>query len=608
MMDKLIVGWSASFHKCGAALTDPLVQQLFADLRAAATSPSAQLIEEIRQPAGPSIYSATCFSYERAPHFLSTSAEAMDRIHGFVLLIEHKTFIAIIKSGLELPTSFKNKHLSRVDSGDIERAIATIDAKFEALNLKSMSTSRVTLKQKTLEADDLANNTQMSSASRFIPRRFRVRRKEGRFTATTNSGRISQLSERSNYEDALNWAASVVDALSDKTLEKSTFIDNFARQVSLSDLPAGTSPKNFALDIAGLLTKLEEKPNNIGLVKKLKPSAYSKIKPLEAYDALKAADKNYILSNIAGTSESSITETGGGKVLGRIKIGKSRISLRSFSHPSIENIYIHEIENGKEKYTSLKSYFDQQNLFIVLFDDISLAYVDGELVQDRAIRDGGLEFLRHLIPHSTLETAASEKGKFRTNQRKFSKNSVFATVVEEISREDDILLCDDLGDEWADFIGVSTRGTPPTICFYHAKHGKLSLSASAFHVSVGQAEKNLGRLQLPKIEIHNKLTMWQTETYKNESKVTNIKRIIRGGLVATIESKLDEIRTAPDTVRHIKIVTSSLSRAQVEAEFLSIKSGLKAPTAHFVQLYWLLTSYFSACTEMGAVGYVVCRP
>ena len=32
-----------------------------------------------------------------------------------------------------------------------------------------------------------------------------------------------------------------------------------------------------------------------------------------------------------------------------------------------------------------------------------------------------------------------------------------------------------------------------------------------------------------------------------------------------------------------------------------IKNG-KRPTAHFVQLYWLLTSFFSACAEVGAAG------
>jgi hypothetical protein len=60
-------------------------------------------------------------------------------------------------------------------------------------------------------------------------------------------------------------------------------------------------------------------------------------------------------------------------------------------------------------------------------------------------------------------------------------------------------------------------------------------------------------------------------------------------------------------VRRVFIVTSSLSRASVATTFENAAAGI-APSAHFVQLYWLLMSYFSACNEVSVVGYVVCRP
>jgi hypothetical protein len=88
---------------------------------------------------------------------------------------------------------------------------------------------------------------------------------------------------------------------------------------------------------------------------------------------------------------------------------------------------------------------------------------------------------------------------------------------------------------------------------------------------------------------------------------TAIPRIIRGGDTDAIRQRVDDIREAPDAVRHVYIVTSSLSKAQVQAEFENLANGGRPP-AHFVQLYWLLMAYFSACSEMGAVGFVVCRP
>jgi hypothetical protein len=83
--------------------------------------------------------------------------------------------------------------------------------------------------------------------------------------------------------------------------------------------------------------------------------------------------------------------------------------------------------------------------------------------------------------------------------------------------------------------------------------------------------------------------------------------MIRGGGRLEIDHSIQEVRSAPDLLKRVFIVTSSLSRAQVEVAFTTATAG-QPPSAHFVQLYWLLMSYFSACAEIGAIGYVVCQP
>jgi len=82
---------------------------------------------------------------------------------------------------------------------------------------------------------------------------------------------------------------------------------------------------------------------------------------------------------------------------------------------------------------------------------------------------------------------------------------------------------------------------------------------------------------------------------------------MRGGPKAEIEKHLVLLRNSPEVVKRVSIVTSSLSKKAVENVFAGIKNG-KRPTAHFVQLYWLLASFFSACAEIGAAGYVICQP
>jgi hypothetical protein len=212
--------------------------------------------------------------------------------------------------------------------------------------------------------------------------------------------------------------------------------------------------------------------------------------------------------------------------------------------------------------------------------------------------------LSHLRPHSDLSTATSEKGSLVEGQAAFDATSVFGIVATGVAGADDVLVCDDLGDEWADFIGLSTSGSPKTLTFYHAKHGHLSLSASAFHVSVGQAMKNLGRMALPTEDMEQKYQSW-SKPYANFNVKAAMPRLIRGS-PAALRAGVEEARSAPDAVRRAYIVTSSLSKKKVTDALEGLKNNV-APPAHFIQLYWLLMTFFSACSEVGAVGFVICQ-
>jgi hypothetical protein len=174
-----------------------------------------------------------------------------------------------------------------------------------------------------------------------------------------------------------------------------------------------------------------------------------------------------------------------------------------------------------------------------------------------------------------------------------------------VSAPDPILICDDLGDEWADFIGIREDGGVTQITFYHAKHGNLSLGAGPFHVAVSQAIKNLANMGFPEERMGAKIQGWGN-TYNAPGVQTQIPRILRSNAPNLLDA-VTRARTAPDSLRRATIVTSSLSKQAVEDAFTQIQSG-QPPDPAFVQLYWLLQSFFSACTEVGATGAIVCRP
>lgn len=155
------------------------------------------------------------------------------------------------------------------------------------------------------------------------------------------------------------------------------------------------------------------------------------------------------------------------------------------------------------------------------------------------------------------------------------------------------------------FHGLNVQTSPAAISFYHAKHGAISLGASPFHVAVSQAIKNLGRMALPANAMHGKLQTWGNSYISGGGQQTAISRIIRGdGQV--LPGEIENLQTAPDVIRKVFIVTSSLSRHDVAETLQAIRNGM-SPSPHFVQLYWLLQTFFSACYEVGAFGYVVCQ-
>lgn len=606
MIGHLSVGRAGYFYARKKRLSNVAMNALFRALRSNAQAPSQNLFRANRVKLDGLTYSAICYSFERLPAFLDPEAGAVERVFGFLLIVERGTLVAVFKSGLDLPSDFKSEYLERIGNERVERAIARHDAIFEKLRLKNMSTSKLALRAKTLEARDLENAVPISSASRFVPQGYSVRRPDGSYSATPNTGRISIRADRAGYEEIVRWTGEIMDLLSAGAGVTSPFIRNFARPLELGAIPAGVRPTFIAIDISALANSLFDDEDRVRLVRE-NAGAFVELTKAEIDPILNDLDRSFPIR--VTRAQTQILNVAGADRIGELKLGKTRISLVGLTVPSIDGILVENAAaplGADAQRRSLASYLDREDLFTVLFSDLALAYLDGALYRDEALLDGGANFLRRLQPVPELAQTTSEKGEFVDGQGEFEATSVFRVVVDHIANETEVLLCDDLGDEWADFISINARTNPAMISFYHAKHGNRSLSAAAFHDSVGQAIKNLGRMAMPSNAMPAKYASWEAP-YRNDGAETAIARIIRGGGRLEVERSVELARTAPDLVKRVFIVTSSLSRGQVEAAFADAAAG-RPPTPHFVQLYWLLMSFFSACAEIGAIGYVTCQP
>lgn len=218
-------------------------------------------------------------------------------------------------------------------------------------------------------------------------------------------------------------------------------------------------------------------------------------------------------------------------------------------------------------------------------------YKNGQMVKD-------IEAIKAtLVPIPNLRTSSSEKGtNYTINDTDFHPNCVFRIVEDEFAAST-YLVCDDLGNEWADHIAISGD----TISFIHSKSnnkvGKTSLSASLFQDAIGQALKNIGYLNPTDDFLSAKQRSIANSTYNVDRQQTSIQRVRRG----TVQQFVDEIkrlRMSPNFTREACLAVDFLSRQELIDAFDNIVVGRPFRQKNYtVQLIWLLNAFISTCKD-----------
>lgn len=603
MIDDLAVGKTASFFVVKKKLSDKAVEALFVMLRANYDVSAHNIFKHTREIAGTTRWSAICFTYEAPPSFLDPTTDIKETLCGYLLLVEYQGHAAVFSSRISLPASFKTMHFSPVPVERVEGAIAKGDAVFQRMRMRNMSVSQFAMRNKTLEAANLATVVGPAGSRRYAPQTYTVTMNGMHSTATPSTGRIAMRSERVGLDELIDFAKGVVDEVRLDPVDVSAFIRSFARPLSLADALASSDPITMAIDTSALVEDVMGEEATIRLV-------HAGEHPVE----LTTGELNALIAQLdlpldivgdARVREGRLPGTD--NEAASISLNKNRISLRSLSLAAAE-IDVESLDmpiGGDPERRTLHRYLDDTDALIILFDDFQLAYIDGQVFRDEGMQGGGAAFLRYLHPNAALAAVTSEKGNFAATQVSFEATSSFGAIVDHVAVDDTILICDDLGDEWADFIGIREDGGVTQVSFYHAKHGDLSLGAGSFHVAVSQAIKNLANMSFPEERMEAKVQGWGN-TYNAPGHATQIPRTIRSNAPDLLDA-VTRARTAPEALRRATIVTSSLSKQAVEEAFAEIQNGQR-PSPSFIQLYWLLQSFFSACTEVGATGSIVCRP
>jgi hypothetical protein len=532
-----------------------------------------------------------CFPVDSEPTFLAGSGLKETR-YAYFLLIEAPETIAVFKRSVEGMMQALSRFILPWKYEELGGVYAANNPAFEKISLRAMSVAANVVKRRSLEADNLAESMAVVGVHRSIPYSFRARGTEGTHTISPGSARISRRDTRTQLEELVRWVMRTGTELKGGAGNyPKTFLAEFCTAVPLSEIPTGTRPNAILFDFSELRANWEDAPGDyeFKLMHSTRSNTGHILSEKEILALLAMAEQ---VLTIDGGDISYTSPRDKAHVVGHIRMNKNSISVRS---GLLDQITIRNLGVSKR----LSTYANEEGNFLITFSEPEYGYAHRQLFRDMSLLGSIDGMLRIFEPQAALSKVTAEKAPSKTE---FKKNGIFRFVEDSNVPAGAHLVCDDFGDEWADYIAVDTTSTPPHLQFLHCKHGKKSSSASGLQEPIGQAIKNLSRMFRGSEFFATKVNGKWSQKYST----TQIPRIRRGASANDLNKAFKAVLSDPNTERSVVLVLSSISLKQLTDAFNALKAGTAKP--HVSQLLWLLSEFIAACREHGVRPHVICQP
>jgi hypothetical protein len=564
------------------------------DMVAAGLPGSTILERTIRQRMHGGMASLLVFRRTDSVAFLPNNG-LKDTKHGYFLLLEKKKLALGLSKYASRVDATLESYFTRLGFEEVLRLYDHQDTRYEAITMRSLGGTGGLLRR-AYEAADLASVMPRAGTSRSSPSRLKLRNKEGRVRLSPSTGYVGEyggsvkLPELFMFLDRIDEARTKRDA-------GSTFLDGFAAPLQLSELPADVVPTHLFFHAQEILDMVEDAE---GLLFG-SSAAEAGTAATTVYEAL----TNDVQSACELSRESDGTDAQArlryalrmaDSEAGHVIQGKRKLSLRISRW---EGLWIAG-EAGPQRLDRLVA---DNRMFTVTFSNAEYAYAEGTVFQNRRLPEEAQGLLACLQPIADLAKCKSEKGTTSNRSRSFPALSVFAVVESLLSVNGSFVICDDLGDEWADHIRLRD-GSEPLIEFVHSKWatGPTS-SASAFHDLASQAIKNLGNLTTTaKDRIGAKVATWQ-KRYAD----TKIKRMRTSGSAAGLQKTYELLSNGVSTRRVMALAAPFLSKAQFQGALAQLGAGGGLPP-NVNQQIWILSSFADICRQHSVFPIVYCSP
>ncbi|MFA6808064.1 MAG: hypothetical protein WCR27_03635 [Eubacteriales bacterium] len=588
MIERFILSENAYFYRKNKNISRRALDSIFIEVSRAKTGRfDLRVVKQVERINNIEIiYSLCVFKFKEKPSFLDAGSEEEVK-YAYLLIVEYSNFIIINKKNISGLDKLMKDFILGLDYLTISRLFVSDTTFFEKFSMSNMDISDNVIRRRNIEASNLKHSFAPFGASKYILSSMRISEQSGsKISLTFNTSRINKLGKKVGITEFLTWVIEVVNRVEIFT-NTVCYLDSFSTPLSFEDYIENLEPQSLLLNFLSLINDLEngylinvyyeygDRRRTIDLV-----SIFNRLDKLcviervEDGDAVRFKVNNLLDKNL------------------QLKINKSSITLNS---RKLKNILL----EYNDSTVNLLTWLNRSQDFIITFNEIEVVYWAKKLFRDSQLL-GNLEFfLGVFVPYSELSLITSEKGQFNQQSLMFSDDSLFHFIENKLANNADYILCDDLGDEWADYISFEMN---KSIQFYHAKSGTEGLSASNFHEVVSQAQKNIGNVFASEDQLSRKREKWNAK-YSS----TNIDRLRKG---SNVEESVESYRNTlllPNTRKEIYLVVNFISKLRLEQEVINLKAGERV-APQIIQILWLISSLVLSCKEANTDIYIVCLP
>ena len=519
----------------------------------------------------------------------------------YLLLVEYKGYIAINKKNTTLTKEIKAK-LDKINYTTLSNFLLS-DASsvaFTKMSMKNLDMSEFAMRSKVLESENLEKSFSPYNSNLYAVSSFRTNimkdNSQNAYSVALTMSRINKLGKKQEYNALVNWMTRCIDEIKGYEKRNSTSVNPI--EGNILSYFAKPIEKTGKLECESILITKNDIINLIDEKDSVKIYYLNGENEIEE-DVETFIQEHFILYN-SFDDNNYVKECDDGFLIYIKKLDETYIKV------------------DDEKAQSLLDFIREHQSYVLSFKNSLLKYSFGTFFETSALISSIPYFKNLFQGNSALNKAESEKGHFDKNQTSFDGNSVFGATEKIFKEQYKYFICDDLGTEYADHIGIVEIGKndseSPAVAFFIEKGSDRLFSASAFQEVVAQAQKNIGNFILnpnQKERLKDKYKYGSKKgKYRNDKIKTKINRMRKGDCNDAIDKWL-EISKYPFLKKKLFLVVNFITPSQIEDVFNCFESMDKSSNSQenyseAKQMLWLIASLHNFCIEHNVELKIIC--